>query len=57
MANGVRFKDRLKGASNFVSWKFKIVPTLREHELEAFVENEMAMPKDDREKKSMDKEQ
>ncbi|XP_059067522.1 uncharacterized mitochondrial protein AtMg00810-like [Cryptomeria japonica] len=37
MVNGVRFEDCLEGASNFVSWKFRIMIALRDNELDEFV--------------------
>lgn len=51
MANSVRFEDRLEGSSNFVSWKFRVMITLREQELEAFVEKETTIPDEEDEKR------
>lgn len=50
MVNGVRVEDRLEGVANFVSWKFRIMLALREHDLNAFVEKAIPIPDEDDEK-------
>lgn len=55
MVNGLRFEDRLEGATNFVSWKLRLMMTLREQELDTFVENTISIPDDEDEKMSNNK--
>lgn len=50
MVNGVRFEDRLEGASNFVSWKFRIMLALRENELDEFIKKAIPVPDEESEK-------
>lgn len=50
MASGVKFEDHLEGASNFVSWKFRIMLTMRENELDSFMKGNIPEPDDDVEK-------
>ncbi|XP_059067871.1 uncharacterized protein LOC131858597 [Cryptomeria japonica] len=50
MVNGVRFEDRLEGASNFASWKFRIMIALRDNELDEFVKKAVPEPDDKGEK-------
>ena len=40
----IRPKDRLEGASNFSTWKARVMNLLEEHELDRFVTNEVEMP-------------
>lgn len=50
MVNGVRVEDRLEGASNFVSWRIRIIAIFQELELDAYIEEDTKMPKDEQEK-------
>ena len=50
MVNHVRLEDRLEGASNFSSWKIRVMIILREMELEEYIETNISMPKNDLEK-------
>lgn len=50
MATGVRFEDRLDGASNFVSWKFRVMLVLKENKIDSHVKSEIPEPSDDTEK-------
>ena len=50
MANNVRVEDRLEGASNFFSWKTRIITILEELELEEYIEKEIPIPQDETEK-------
>lgn len=38
MSNGVRPEDRLEGATNFTSWKIRIMSTLKELEIDSLIE-------------------
>ena len=44
MVNHVRLEDRLEGASNFSSWKIRVLIILREMELEQYIESNLPMP-------------
>jgi hypothetical protein len=47
MANaGLRFEDRLEGASNFIPWRERIGLLLEEHGLWEFVEGSVVLPTD-----------
>ena len=50
MANNVRVEDRLEGASNFFSWKTRIITILEELELEEYIEKEIPIPQDETKK-------
>ena len=50
MVNHVRLEDRLEGASNFSSWKIRLLILLREMELEQYIESNLPMPKSESEK-------
>ena len=50
MANNVRVADRLEGASNFFSWKTRIIMILEELELEEYIEKEIPIPQDETKK-------
>ena len=50
MVNHVRIEDRLEGASNFSSWKIRLLIVLREMELEKYIESNLPMPKNESEK-------
>lgn len=43
-------EDRLEGATNFVSWKFRTMLALKEHELNTLVEKALPMPDEEDEK-------
>lgn len=47
MVNGIRFEDRLVGALNFVSWKFRVMLALGENELDEFVKDVVSEPKEE----------
>ena len=40
MSNNVRVEDTLEGASNFFSWKTRIITILEELELETYIEED-----------------
>lgn len=46
----MRVEDRLEGASNFVSWKIRIIAILEELELESYIEENLDMPNDEPQK-------
>ena len=48
MVNHVRLEDRLDGASNFSSWKIRVLIILREMELENYIETNTPMPENER---------
>ena len=50
MVNHVRLEDRLEGASNFSSWKIRVMIILREMELEKYIEINIMMPENELEK-------
>lgn len=50
MVNHVRLEDRLEGASNFASWKIRVMIILREMELEGYIEEDKSMPDNDQDK-------
>lgn len=50
MVSGVGLEDRLEGAANFVSWKFRMMLTLKEHELNTLGEKALPMPDEEDEK-------
>ena len=47
MVNHVRLDDRLEGASNFSSWKIRVLIILREMQLEEYIESNISMPKNE----------
>ncbi|XP_059073229.1 uncharacterized protein LOC131874036 [Cryptomeria japonica] len=51
MVYGLKVEDRLDGASNFNSWKIKILVTLEENDLLQFVEGKDQPEPEDQEKK------
>jgi hypothetical protein len=44
--SGIRFEDRLDGASNFGIWKEHILLSLEEYVLKEFAENTITVPTD-----------
>ena len=50
MSNNVRVEDRLEGASNFFSWKTRIITIPEELELENYIEKDIPIPQDETEK-------
>lgn len=50
MVNGLEVKDRLDGASNFTSWKLRVLIALEENDILEFVEKEVPEPFDETEK-------
>lgn len=50
MVNHVRIEDRLEWASNFSSWKIKLLIVLREMELEKYIESNLPMPENESKK-------
>ena len=50
MGNHVRLEDRLEGASNFSSWKIRVMIILREMELEEYIEINISMLENELEK-------
>lgn len=55
MVNSLKIKDILEGASNFTSWRFRIMLTLRENDLGEFVESSIPEPKEEEEKLQWEK--
>ncbi|XP_057837721.1 uncharacterized protein LOC131047920 [Cryptomeria japonica] len=51
MVNKLKVKDRLDGASNFTSWKFRVLIALEENDILEFVEKEVPEPYDETKKK------
>ena len=47
MVNHLRLEDRLEGASNFSSWKIRVMIILREMELEEYIETNISMPENE----------
>lgn len=50
MVNGLKVEDRLEGASNFISWKFRVMLALEENALNEFVEKVVPEPTEEDEK-------
>lgn len=50
MVNHVRLEDRLEGASNFSSWKIRVLIILREMELEQYIKSNIPMPENELDK-------
>ena len=50
MTNNVRVEDRLEGASNFFSWKTRIITILEELELETYIEEDIPIPQNESKK-------
>ncbi len=50
MVPGLKIEDRLEGASNFISWKSKILLILEENDILPYVESEVQEPTDTIEK-------
>ena len=50
MVNHVRLEDRLDGASNFSSWKIRVLIIPREMELENYIETNTPMPENESKK-------
>ncbi|XP_057818742.2 uncharacterized protein LOC131031603 [Cryptomeria japonica] len=50
MVNGLKVEDRLDGASNFTSWKFRVLIALEKNDNFEFVEKEVPEPDDETEK-------
>ena len=50
MVNHIRIEDRLDGASNFSSWKIRLLIILREMELKNYIETNLPMPENESEK-------
>ena len=47
MTNNDKVEDRLEGASNFFSWKTRIITILEELELENYIEKDIPIPQDE----------
>ena len=47
MASSIKLDEKLEGADNFWTWKYKIMLGLEEHETGRFVEREVTEPKDE----------
>ena len=50
MVKHLRLEDRLEGASDFASWKIRVMIILREMELEGYIEEDKSMPENDPDK-------
>ena len=47
MVNHLRLEDRLERASNFASWKIRVMIALYEMELEELIEKNKSLPEND----------
>ena len=47
MVNEIRFEGRLEGAPNFLSSKLRLMMTIREQELDSYVEDVVLIPDDE----------
>lgn len=45
-SHGLRYQDRLEGASNYVIWKTRILVVLEEYDVEAYVNSVVVIPAD-----------
>ncbi|XP_059067626.1 uncharacterized protein LOC131858409 [Cryptomeria japonica] len=50
MVNGLKVEDKLDGAANYTSWKFRILIVLEENDLLNYVKSVVDEPSDDTEK-------
>ena len=50
MVFSLRVEDKLDGASNFRSWKTRILFVLEKNEIQNYVNKDVSEPKDDEEK-------
>jgi len=50
MVNNLRFEDRLEGASNFRSWRTRILFFLEENDIQNPVRLEIAVPEEEEER-------
>ena len=51
MATGIKLDDKLEGIEKFLAWKYRIGLILRENDLEKYIKDEVAGPKEDEAKK------
>ena len=47
MAPSTKLKDKLEGIEKFLEWKYRIGLILRENDLEKYIKDEVAEPKED----------
>ena len=47
MAPSTKLEDKLEGIQNFLAWKYRIGLILRENDLEKYIKDEVAEPKED----------
>ena len=50
MSHHTKLDDKLEGADNFRSWKYRISPVLEENELESYINEEVLVPEGDQAK-------
>ena len=50
MAPSTKLEDKLEGIENFQAWKYRIGIILRENDLEKYIKDEVAEPKEDESK-------
>ena len=55
MAPSTKLKDKLEGIENFLAWKYRIGLILRENDLEKYIKDEVAEPKEDEAKEKHEK--
>jgi len=49
-SHGLRYRDKLEGASNYFIWKTRILVVLEEYDLEAYVKSVVTVPADNDQK-------
>ena len=47
MAPSTKLEDKMEGIENFLAWKYRIGLILRENDLEKYIKDEVAEPKED----------
>ena len=50
MTNNTKLEDKVEGEENFHPWKYRVLLMLEEHDLEAYVKEEVTDPKGDEDK-------
>ena len=55
MAPSIKLEDKLEGIENFLAWKYRIGPILKENGLEKYIKNEFTEPKEDESKEKHEK--
>ena len=55
MAPRTKLEDKLEGIENFLAWKYRIGIILRENDIEKYIKDEVAKPKEDEAKEKHQK--